>query len=324
MPLIPVENLDDERLAPYRNLKDHELALAEAGPSAAAPSGERDSGHGPSGGAPPGGKTSGGRTSGGGQFLAEGEFIVRRLLASDFPVVSVLLGESRRERLGPLIPPEVPVYIVPDRAIDQIIGYKFHLGILAVGRRKPGPSLRDLLGPPSREAFPGTVVHGHPPAPGTLPLHPGCTLVICPEIINHDNVGSLIRISAGLGANAILLGERSCDPFWRRAIRVSMGAVFRLPILRSGDILADLRSLKRDWRVQLVATVLDAEAQPLRTATRPAPPTPLGILVGNEAQGLPPALVKLCDQKVTIPMAHDVDSLNIAVATAIVLYHFQP
>ncbi len=146
---------------------------------------------------------------------------------------------------------------------------------------------------------------------------------MAPDIINHDNLGALLRISAGLGANGLLLGQRCCDPYWRRSIRVSMGAIFKLPVGRSLDIINDLKNLRDEQGFTLLATVLDSQAEPLWAINRPLRddrPDRVALLVGNEAQGLSKSIVHLCDRKVTIPMHHATDSLNVAVATAIGLY----
>src|SRR5436190_13973002 len=104
-----IASLDDPRIADYRNLKDRELA--------------RD----------------------GGKFIAEGEFVVQRLLASDFPVESVLLAERRLDEIAPIIRGEVPVYVAPAEVLSSIIGFKFHSGMLACGRRKPAATLEQML-----------------------------------------------------------------------------------------------------------------------------------------------------------------------------------
>ena len=145
------------------------------------------------------------------------------------------------------------------------------------------------------------------------------TLVVCPEIEKTDNLGALIRIAAGFGATAMVLGERCCDPFFRQSVRVSMGSVFKLPIVRTDDLARDLRRLRGEFGVELIATVLDEEAERLEDVGRPRR---LGLLLGNEGQGLPAEIVALCDRRVTIPMKLGTDSLNVAVAAGIFLYHF--
>ncbi|MCX5661574.1 MAG: RNA methyltransferase [Planctomycetota bacterium] len=268
MPVIPIDTLDDPRVAHYRSLKDRELAAE------------------------------------GGRFIAEGEHLVRRLLASDFPCESVLMANRRAAELAPQVRGDIPVYTLPDELLEGVIGFAFHSGVMAVGLRKPNPSLESILGPPG--------------IPSPKPI----TLVICPEIINADNLGSLIRISSAFGAAAMLVGERSCDPFWRRSVRVSMGTIFSLPILLCDDLLPVLRDLRTRWGVEMVATVTDAGAQPLERAQRPGPPNRLGLLLGSESQGLHGRWLTECDRHVTIPMHLGTDSLNVAVAAAVFLYHF--
>lgn len=261
MPLIHIDNFADPRVALYRNLKDHELDRR------------------------------------GQFFIAEGEHLLRRLLASDFEIVSVLMSEQRVEELSPLIGQRAPIFVVPRETMTEILGMKFHSGVLACGRRKPRAMLEQIV-PRDRDRL---------------------TLVICPEIANVENIGSLIRLSAGFGADAMLLGERCHDPFWRQSIRVSMGAIFKLPLLQSNDMARDLTRLKHEWNVELIATVLEPDAESLASSRRKQK---VGILFGNEAQGLDQQSLALCDRKVSIPMHHDTDSLNVAVAAGIVLYHF--
>ena len=261
MPLLRIDSLDDPRVALYRNLKDREL--------------ERRGRH----------------------FIAEGEHIVRRLLESDFPVESVMLAERRAAEMAAIAPDAVPVYVVSQEMMNQIVGLKFHSGVLACARRKPAQTLDEVV-PKDRDRL---------------------TLVICPDISNVENIGSLVRLSAGFGADAMILGERCHDPFWRQSVRVSMGTIFRLPLLHTDDLSRDLRRLRQEWGVELAATVLDSMAEPLERATRPAK---FGLLFGGEAQGLEQRWIDQCDRRVTIPMHHGTDSLNVAVAAGIFLYHF--
>src|SRR5687767_6020259 len=261
MPVFPVDTLDDPRIAHYRGLKDRDLARR------------------------------------GDLFIAEGDYVVRRLLASQFPTVSVLLSRRRVDHILPLVPVDVPVYVGEDALIKQVLGFKFHTGVIAVGRRAPSPSLAQVF-----EGRDGPM-----------------TVVVCPEIANSDNMGSIIRISAAFGADAMVLGERCHDPFWRQSVRVSMGTVFSMPLVRSENLLRDLAVMRGRWGVQLVATVLADDAEPLARAPR-AERT--ALLFGNEAQGLDEQYVAACDRRVTIPMKLGTDSLNVAVAAALFLYHF--
>jgi tRNA G18 (ribose-2'-O)-methylase SpoU len=263
--MIRIDSIDDERLDPYRQLKARELAQQ------------------------------------GGRFIAEGEHVVRRLLASSFPTESVLLAERRVRQIAPRVPEHVPVYVASDALIRELIGYKFHAGALACALRGPRRTIDDVLPPPGSD---------HAKL---------LTLVICPDLANVANVGGMIRIAAAFGCDAMILGERSHDPFFRQSVRVSMGTIFSLPIAQSENLLHDLDRLRKQWSVQLAATVLDEDAEPLSSATRPLR---FGLLFGNEAQGLPPEIVKACDRRITIPMKLGTDSLNVMVAAGIFLYHF--
>jgi tRNA G18 (ribose-2'-O)-methylase SpoU len=240
----------------------------------------------------------------GGKFIAEGEQLVRRLLNSKFAVDSILLSQRRVAEIAPLAPPSTPIFALSDQAIATLLGFKFHSGVMAVGLRGPARQLEEILGPPSV---------------------PPCTndnsksLLILPEINNAENLGSLVRTAAGFSCDAVLLGPRCADPFMRRSLRVSMGAALTLPIIRATDLPSDLQRLRDNWNFTLVASVLDPAATPLERAPRPRR---MALLVGSEAQGLDAATLALCQQKVTIPMGWKTDSLNVAIAAAVLLYHF--
>lgn len=264
MPIYPVTSLDDPRLALYRNVKDTELA--------------RD----------------------GDRFVVEGHFVVQRLLASRFPVESVLLAERQLELMRPVIPETIPIYVASNAVLNQILGFPFHTGVIAIARRKPLYMLEQVL------------------APGDSPL----TLVILPDLSGLQNMGSIIRVSAAFGVDAIILGPQCADPFYRLSVRVSMGTVFKVPIIRSMDLEADLVSLHRDYGVELAATVLDDSAEDLSHTYRAGAGKRLGLLFGGEGYGLSEDVVALCQRKLTLPMRMGTDSLNVAVSAAVFLYHF--
>lgn len=256
-----ITSFDDPRVANYRNLKDKVL--------------DRQ----------------------GRLFIAEGENVVRRLLASDFETLSVFVAEQKAAAIASAVPPHVPVYVAPSKIMEQVIGFDFHTGVVACGRRKPPATFDDII-PKSKEKL---------------------LLVICGEIANVENLGSLIRLSAGFGADAMVLGERCHDPFWRQSVRVSMGTIFRMPIVRSQNLVADIKRLRTEWGVEVAATVLDPTAEPIAAAGRAGK---FGLVFGNEAHGLTSDEVAACDRKVTIPMELGTDSLNVSIAAGIFLYHF--
>ena len=254
-----VGSLDDPRVGPYRNLKDRDLAKE------------------------------------GDRFIAEGLLVTSRLLRSGSHCCeSVLSAEKRLDAVRPLVPADVPIYVVPDALVHAIVGYKFHSGVMSVGIRPSSPRLEQVV-----------------------PVSGRCVLSVCPKTASTDNLGSLVRISAAFGCDAMLLGEECCDPYYRQSIRVSMGAVFALPMVRSDDIRRDLRTLRERLGVVLLATVLDEDAEPLDVL----PELPrVAVLFGNESAGLGRDLVDLCDRRVTIPMRQGVDSLNVAVSAGVFLY----
>jgi len=230
------------------------------------------------------------------RFVVEGELLTRRLLTSPLIAESILITPSRLERLRPVLPDHVPVYVAPNELLRTVVGYPFHAGVLACSRRPPNPSL-EACSAAGKNAM----------------------LVVCPRIDNHANLGSLIRVAAAMGAAAMLLGHSGCDPFRRQAIRVSMGSVLTLPVRRCDDIHGELEALTDRWGFHLVAAVLAPDAPPLHAAHRARP---LAVMMGNEADGLDPALIARAHQRVRIPMHADTDSLNVAVAAAVMLYHF--
>jgi tRNA G18 (ribose-2'-O)-methylase SpoU len=260
MPIHVVHALDDPLLSPYRDLKDKELA--------------RD----------------------GQRFIAEGEMVVRRLLASRLSVETVLVAQRKRAAIEPLVPAGVPMFVGDDDLIESVIGFEFHSGVLACGIRPASPDLANIVPAPPRRAL----------------------LTVCQAISNTDNLGALIRISAAFGADAMILGERCCDPFFRQSIRVSMGTAFSMPMVRSEDLRKDLDLLSRRLGVQRLAAVLSADAENLRSVQ---PPQRMAIVFGNEAQGLDQATIDRCDRRITIPMQLGTDSLNVAVAAAVFLFH---
>jgi len=253
-----VDRLEDRRLDPYRSLKIASLHRRA------------------------------------GLFIAEGDKVVERLLASDFEVVSVLVSERRVSSLGLLEKPGLEVFVVSDRLATELVGFKFHAGTMACGRRKPSPDLTTLA---------------------TAAFVVGCSGVDDPE-----NLGSIIRHCAAFGVGGLVLGPNCADPYSRRVIRVSMGNGFRMPIIETGDLATDLLRLKNEHGFQLIATVLEQEAEPVRGATAPDRAV---ILFGNEAHGLEPGLVGICDRRVTVPMHSAADSLNVAVAAALILYELR-
>jgi tRNA G18 (ribose-2'-O)-methylase SpoU len=259
--ICDVTDPDDPRLEPFTALKDRDIARQ------------------------------------GGRFIAEGEHLLRRLLASAYETESVLLSQRRARELAPLVQPAIPVYVATAALMNRVVGFKFHSGVLACGLRGPRRTLKEVL-PKDR---------------------PRLRVVICEDINNAENLGSIIRVAAGFGGDALLLGERCVDPFFRQCVRVSMGTLFHLPLVQSQNLVADLATLRDEWNIELIATVATADGVPL-TGALSSPR--MGILFGGEAHGLTQAAIAACHRRITIPMQLGTDSLNVAVAAGIFLYHF--
>ncbi len=231
-----------------------------------------------------------------GRFIVEGAIALKRLLtASHFPVESLLLAANRVEPLSAILaslPPDIPVYVTPQSIMDGVTGFPIHRGALALAKR----------------TLPQTPTH----LIASLPAGP-LTLLVLIGLSNHDNVGGCFRNAAALGASAVLLDETSCDPLYRKAIRVSSGAALSLPFAHAGsgaDIIAAL------MMAGITPWALSPSGGELIIACEP--PQRLALILGAEGPGLSAELMAQC-QRISIPMAGDMDSLNVATAGAIAL-----
>jgi tRNA G18 (ribose-2'-O)-methylase SpoU len=232
-----------------------------------------------------------------GLFVAEGEVVLRVLARSpQVKAESLLLAEKRVAGLADLIeelPYGTPVYSAGQAVMDQIVGFPIHRGILALGRRRAEPPASELLASLPDEAL---------------------VLVLC-GIGNHDNMGGLFRNAAAFGADAVLLDEACCDPLYRKAIRVSVGAALTKPFARlaPGE---DLLALLGEHGFEALAlspgggSTLAQAPRRRRTA----------VLLGSEGPGLSQAVLERA-KAVRIPMADGFDSLNVAVTAGVVLHH---
>jgi tRNA G18 (ribose-2'-O)-methylase SpoU len=133
-------------------------------------------------------------------------------------------------------------------------------------------------------------------------------------------MGLVFRNAAAFGLDGVLLGERCCDPFSRRSMRVSMGAVLQMPFCKADNLQEALSALKNRHEFTLYAAILAPDAEKLHEIAWPAR---CGILLGNEMDGLDAASLALCDRRTTIPITDRVDSLNLGVAAGIFMYAMQ-
>ena len=234
-----------------------------------------------------------------GLFVAEGEVVIRTLLspASLCRPRSLLIAANRLEAQGELIAgagagTETPVYAASQAVMDGIAGFPLHRGLLALGEK---PVERTVA----------ATLDGLPE---------DCVVLACASIGNHDNMGGLFRNAAAFGAAAVLRDDRCCDPFYRKAIRVSVGAVLRTPSARAASLEQLVIALETaGFEVVALSPSADAPLSGLAGGGRKA------ILVGSEGPGLPSEIMARV-RTVGVPMAGGFDSLNVAVTSALALY----
>lgn len=229
-------------------------------------------------------------------FVAEGEKLVLRLLASRLEVATIACTPALHARLESRIPSSTTVLLLESHQISQLIGFQFHRGILALGRTPPAVSLGRLLA-------------------GLSPGEP-VLAIGCPELRDPTNLGTIARTALALGAQFLMVGRSGVDPWSRRVLRTSMGAVFQLPVVETDDwplVFDQLHAAQ----FETIATVLESDAESLRQC-RFGPRR--AVFLGTEDPGLSTEITAACRRRVTLPMAAGVDSLNVAVAAGIVMY----
>lgn len=231
------------------------------------------------------------------RFIAEGPLLVQRLLASTYEVESVLVDVRLLDQYQPLVPAEVPILAIPHNLVEQLVGFNFHRGVLACGIRKPALDAQADFGNAAE---------------------PNETMIATVGVQDPENLGTILRCCAGFGIQRVIIGPGTADPLARRVMRVSMGNVLRLKILRCNDLIGQLQWLREFHRVTSYATSLTADSQPLESIRRSGPAL---ILLGNERLGLPENVQAAADKRVKIEMALGTDSLNVSVAAAITMYY---
>lgn len=232
-----------------------------------------------------------------GIFVAEGEKVVRRLLESEIEVVSLLLPEKWLRIYEPLLDKRggnITAYTAEKELLEQMVGYSMYQGVLAAGRVP-----RMLTLPEALSRFP----------------RPRLFLAV-DEIALAENIGALVRNCAAFGVQALLLDGLSCSPYLRRAVRASMGTVFKLPVIENASLAESLRFL-RDAGVSCVAAHPRGDGKMLSQAEFTGDSC---IVLGSEGKGISGPVLEACNEAVMIPMQNEVDSLNVGTAGAVFLY----
>ncbi|MFD0899558.1 TrmH family RNA methyltransferase [Actinomadura sediminis] len=229
-----------------------------------------------------------------GLFVAEGEKVIRRAVAAGHPVRSLLMARRWAAPLADLLDGlRAPVYVAADDVLEEIAGFQVHRGALASMARLPLPPVDAVVAGARR-------------------------ILVLEDLVDHANVGSIYRCAAALGIDAVVLSPRCADPLYRRAVKVSMGAVFAVPYARMTNRRDDLAKLRASG-FRLLALTPDQTSVPLDAA-------PMGdrvaLMLGSEGDGLSSHWLDEADDRVCIPMsatamANGVDSLNVTAATAI-------
>lgn len=236
----------------------------------------------------------------GGRFIVEGKVTLETLLTrSRFEVESLFLCETRLAPLAGILerlPEGVPVYVAAQGVMDAVAGFPMHRGVLACGRK-------------------GSFV---PPTDFLRAMAQGqrSTLLLLSDLSNHDNVGACFRNAAAFGADAVLLDAASCDPLYRKAIRVSSGAALWVPFSQGGTG-AELITAAEAAGHEVWALTPRRNAEPLPSLNVPER---VALLMGAEGPGLPAEMIARA-RAVRIPMTDGFDSVNVATAAAIALSH---
>jgi tRNA G18 (ribose-2'-O)-methylase SpoU len=233
-----------------------------------------------------------------GLFVIEGDKVIERFFESSLPLVSVLFTdkwfEAFKEHIEKRDEP-VKVFIASIEHMAHIVGFNYHHGIMAVGRMPRALLLDEAVMNVSEPRL----------------------IVALDKLDNTENVGVLVRNCAACGVHALIVGETSADPYLRRAVRNSMGTVFRVPVVKSTSLRESLEVLKVKFGFQIVAAHPHIDSLPLYSTDLTKDTC---VVFGNEGDGISQNIIDVCNYKVTIPMVPGIDSFNVGCASAIMLY----
>lgn len=228
-----------------------------------------------------------------GLFLAEGEKVVRRAVEAGYDARSFLMAPRWLDGLADVLDrSDAPCYVIDEALAEEVTGFHVHRGALASLRRRPLPDVDDVLA-------------------GAR------SVLVLEDLVDHTNVGAILRSGAALGFDAVLLAPRCADPLYRRAIKVAMGAVFSLPWTRLPDWYDALPDLA-ERGFTTVALTLAPDAVPIEEAV--AGVDKVALVLGSEGHGLSPRWEQSAERRAIIPMSAGIDSLNVAAATAVACY----
>jgi tRNA G18 (ribose-2'-O)-methylase SpoU len=233
-----------------------------------------------------------------GMFIAEGTIVVQRLLESAHKIVSVLIApewlEEYRDRVTAR-PEQINVFVGQKVLLNTIVGYNLHQSIMALGMIPAQETLESVL---------------------TMSPSPHLFVAI-DGLANAENIGVLVRNCTAFGVQAILVSETSSSPYLRRAVRNSMGTVFKLPVVHCTNLVETMKALQRSYQFKIFAAHPHTEEHRIQRTDFSGN---CCLVFGSEGSGVSPQVLSACDTLVAIPMQSGVDSLNVASASAVFLY----
>lgn len=230
-----------------------------------------------------------------GIFVAEGEKVVRRLLESKLEVLSVVLPPKWVDEYAILLQGRaIPIYVAEKPILEQLTGFSMYQGVMAVAKVPPSPTLEALVDAARKPNL----------------------FVAVDGLTSAENLGAVVRNAVAFGAHGLLVGETSSSPYLRRAVRSSMGTIFKLPVVELMSLAEALRWL-RGRGIRCVAAHPHADRRTLASANFTGD---CCIIFGSEGYGITSEVLSQCDEAVVIPMHSGVDSLNVGSAAAAFLY----
>ena len=233
-----------------------------------------------------------------GKFIAEGTIVVRRLFESTHEILSVLLTSEWLEEYRELLvmrPERLTVFLGQKELLNTIVGYNLHQSIMALGKI------------PAQATLDSVLIQSLPPN----------LFVAVDGLANSENLGVLVRNCAAFGVQAVLVGETSSSPYLRRAVRNSMGTVFKIPIVHCKNLAETLTMLRCSQKFTIIGAHPHAEKNNIQRMNFT---DHCCIVFGSEGDGISPRVLSVCDITSAIPMQLGVDSLNVASASAVFLY----
>ncbi|MCB1178675.1 MAG: RNA methyltransferase [Leptospiraceae bacterium] len=226
-------------------------------------------------------------------FLADGLKVVERLILSTYPIREIICLEKYLPKLELLAPNRKdfpPVFIGTEEELRTIRGYDLHQGIMAVSQ-VPDLDATEINAP----------------------------LVILNNVLEANNIGSIIRSAVALGVNNCLIDESTCHPYIRRSVRVSMGTILKIYIKRTYNLSQEIQKLQEKGVTIFGTSIRPIGDKPLLNFYKTTFPAKSAIILGNEAKGVSEEILNLCDHHIYIPMENGVDSLNVSVSGAILI-----